>query len=203
MLHLFVRNIFSCDDLAKALSVTDVFETLSENKLWDYYNYTALVNIAEVFGGDNPELMECVNSYRLEMGRFIAKTKIEHYIEAREEDRSQEEEGVLQYRDIFKVDLKIEAKEKFLVYFDTVETSIFGYFECPRQSVLLHSMEIELYPVWDYVVEVIWLVTPEIAEVINKQFEENDVLLAEIEQLEGVKDMVRHFNLANLHTTTL
>ena len=190
--RLYVLNTFMSDDLASAPNLTEMFEILSKNRMWDYYNYTALVEIAEVFGGDDPELMELVNGYRLEMERFQARTRIEHYIEARGEDRSQEEGiTVLPYRDILKVDLKFEFIEKSLVYLDTIERSLFGYFKCPRQSGLLHTIEVELYQVWDYVVEIIWLVPPATAEVIKEQFEENDSLVAEVAELEEVKDMVR------------
>ena len=83
-LGLFVKNQFApgnCIPLPPA-SVTEIFGAITHHRLWDYFHYSPLVQIANMFGAGDPEIKDWVETYKKDVKAYSMLTTVEEYIEA-------------------------------------------------------------------------------------------------------------------------
>ena len=63
-------------------NLIEVFKAITHHGLWDYYNYSPLVRIAERFGAGDQEVERWVNTYKKDMKAYSIVAKLEDYIES-------------------------------------------------------------------------------------------------------------------------
>ena len=81
---LFVKNQFppgNCIPPPPA-SVTEIFGAITHNRLWDYFHYSPLVRIADMFVAGDPEIKDWVEAYKKDLKAYSTLTTVEEYIEA-------------------------------------------------------------------------------------------------------------------------
>jgi len=62
-------------------SLTEMFEAITHNGLWDYFHYSPLARIAKKFGADDPEIEGWVKTYKKDLKAYSMVAKVEEYIE--------------------------------------------------------------------------------------------------------------------------
>ena len=103
--RLYMLNLFPPGDIiADSLTVTDIFETISRHRLWDYSYCTPIEEIAKEFGGDDMELKGWISNYKSELAGFKATTRIVDYIKLCKEEVEIAESGQSLQQDIVHYD---------------------------------------------------------------------------------------------------
>lgn len=62
-------------------SLTEMFEAITHNGLWDYFHYSPLARIAKRFGADDPEIVGWVKTYKKDLKAYSMVANVEEYIE--------------------------------------------------------------------------------------------------------------------------
>ena len=81
--RLFVMNQFSPGDCIPPppASVTEIFKAITRHGLWDYFNYSPLMKIAQKFGAGDPEMEGWMQTYKEDLMAYSMVTKLKDYIE--------------------------------------------------------------------------------------------------------------------------
>ena len=167
----FIANLFPPGNfLSNMDSVMEVFSALTHNQLWNHFSCSTIESIYNEFGGGDPKLRGWIDNYKAELAGFKATTKIINYIREWncEEDIADSEQSIAQYRACYDKDyciklaikLKRRITEKSLEYIDEFWRSIADLFLLPSLLVLLKRIK-------EGCTEITWLVSPEIASLIE------------------------------------
>ena len=62
-------------------NLTDIFEAITSNGLWDCLHYSPLVHIVKTFGTNDPEMQDWVQTYEKDLKAYSLVTTVEDYIE--------------------------------------------------------------------------------------------------------------------------
>ena len=68
--------------LQSSASLTNMFEAITHQGLWDYFHYSPLVQIVKKFCANDHEMQSCVQTYKEDLKSFSIVTTVEAYIEA-------------------------------------------------------------------------------------------------------------------------
>lgn len=183
----FIANLFPPGNfLHKVDTVTEVFNALTHNRLWDHLYYCSTFEaIYREFGKGDHEMREWIDSYKAELAGFKATTKIIDYIEICNEydDIADSEESISQYkarydRQYFRkltIKLEVPVTEKSLVYIDEFWRSVSGLYLLPSLPVLLEriclgSTEIALFVSLPAACQIESLILNENSIALMKQF---------------------------------
>ena len=160
-------------------SVSDMIETATRNRLWDYYNYHALEGIIKHVGKDDSVMKGWIEEYKTRLNAFKAATKIAEYIKGctEEEILNTADEASEDYRKLYdtkfyrKLSMKLDRKkndttikvtENCLSYIDELWTSISDHFLLPPLPVLLEKIH-------SGCIEITWIIPEIIALIINSK----------------------------------
>ena len=147
--RVFVGNVvpgLSLRNIPSTASVSDIFEFITDRKLWNLNNYTPLHSIAKEYLNDDPETEQLIVNYKRELAAFKATTSLVDYI-ALCEDREADPDVPLDPNPIKydreycrKLSLKLNARvtSKTLEYVDEIWRDIAEFFMLP--SALLDSV---------------------------------------------------------------
>ena len=82
--QMFVTSQFPPGDCIpqSPTSLTEVFEAITHHRLWDYFHYSPLVQIAKKFGANDPEMANWVQTYKQDLKAYSVVASVEEYIEA-------------------------------------------------------------------------------------------------------------------------
>ena len=95
MFRVFVGNVvpgLSLQHIPSSASVSDIFEFITDHKLWNLNNYTLLHSIAKEYLNDDPETEQLIVNYKRELAAFKATTSLVDYV-ALCEDREADPDG--------------------------------------------------------------------------------------------------------------
>ena len=149
--RVFVGNVvpgLSLRNIPSTASVSDIFEFITDHKLWNLNNYTPLHSIAKEYLNDDPETEQLIVNYKRELAAFKATTSLVDYI-ALCEDREADPDVPLDPNPIKydreycrKLSLKLNARvtSKTLEYVDEIWRDIAEFFMLPSLSALLDSV---------------------------------------------------------------
>ena len=62
-------------------SLTDIFEAITHNGLWDFFHYSPLAKIVNKFGANDPDMNKSVQDYMKDLKSYNSMTKITDCIE--------------------------------------------------------------------------------------------------------------------------
>ena len=81
--RLFVANQFPPGDFVPPppASLTEVFKAITQHGLWNYFHYSPLVRITEVFGPGDDEMKDWVQTYKRDLKAYCFVTTLEDCIE--------------------------------------------------------------------------------------------------------------------------
>ena len=81
--RLFVVNQFPPGEFIppSPASLFEIFETITQHGLWNYFHYSPLVKVVEKFGGGDSEMEGWVNDYRKSLKAYCIVTNVEKYVE--------------------------------------------------------------------------------------------------------------------------
>ena len=80
---LFVINEFRPGDFIPPLptSLTEIFEAITRNGLWDYFHYSPLENIVNRYGAGDTEMTGWIQNYRKDVQSYLLLAKVEDFFE--------------------------------------------------------------------------------------------------------------------------
>jgi len=79
--RLYLKNLFPPGDfIPESSSIDEIFEAVSHNKLWNYWNYSPLQNVVEKFVGDDQEMKLWIETYKKDLVSYKATTRLVDYI---------------------------------------------------------------------------------------------------------------------------
>ena len=78
-LRLFLKTSFPGRTFPQS-DIHEIFETLSDNKLWDSWNYHLLKEIVEQFAADDQEIATWIKAYEKKFKQFKGTTRLIHCI---------------------------------------------------------------------------------------------------------------------------
>ena len=86
---LFVKNQFRPGKCIPPLptSVTEIFEAITRNGLWDYNHYSPLVNIVNRYGAGDMEMKDWIQLYRKDLRSYLLLAKVEDFFEPEFDNR--------------------------------------------------------------------------------------------------------------------
>lgn len=127
------------------ISMDELFEALSRQKVWDFDNFGLIEGIVNLFGQDNEEA-QLISAYKSELAGFKGTTKIIDYIQAcsSEEDILRQNKTHYDKRYCHELTMKLKSKSRIttesLNYIDTLWNSIAEEFLIPSLPVVLHTI---------------------------------------------------------------
>ena len=80
---LFVKNEFRPGDCIPPLptTLTEIFEAITRNGLWDYFHYSPLVKIVKRYGAGDTEMSDWIQNYRKDVKSYLLLAKVEDFFE--------------------------------------------------------------------------------------------------------------------------
>ena len=84
-LRLFLLSILPSgagNCLPTSVNVEEIFEAITRNKLWDYWNYHLLEQVIEMFGYDDEEMLTNMEQYKKNFSGYKIATKLKTHIAA-------------------------------------------------------------------------------------------------------------------------
>ena len=76
-LHTFLTSYFSPGHcIPHSADIHEIFEAISSNKLWDYWNYLPLKKIVEGFAADDEEIASWIEAYKQDLKSYKVTTKL-------------------------------------------------------------------------------------------------------------------------------
>ena len=169
--------------IPQSTNIITIFEAVTQNELWSYWNYTPVEKIVMRFAPCDNEMKGWLDNYMKELSGYKATTKIADVIELYSIDEEADPGKPLSvkydsaYLRRLTVKLKTRVTEKTLLYVDDLWLSLAEYFLLPSLSVLLDSIK-------KGCVEVSWLIPPHLVFQIVGNLQENSTFLQS-------KDIVR------------
>lgn len=172
--YWFLKNLFPPGDfIHKSSSIDDIFSVMSQNKLWDYWNYSLLQDIVQQFVGDDQEVMSWIETYKTDLLHYKATTKLVDYIDSdpsgddlsSEEGRTEEpEQQPLKYdrRHFHVLSFKREAKftTHTLQYLDDLWKEFAELYNLSPLVTLLEHV---------HTGSIVWLIKPHLADQILRK----------------------------------
>jgi len=81
--QVFVANLFPPGNFIPQFpnDLTEVFEAITNNGLWDCLHYSPLVQIVQNFGASDPEMKAWIMKYKKDLKAYTIVAKIEDHIE--------------------------------------------------------------------------------------------------------------------------
>ena len=81
--RVFVANLFPPGNFIPQFpnDLTEVFEAITNNGLWDCLHYSPLVQIVQNFGASDPEMKAWIMKYKKDLKAYTIVAKIEDHIE--------------------------------------------------------------------------------------------------------------------------
>ena len=148
--RLFVIARFPPGDcIPQSENLGNVFEAITRNGLWDFWNYQLLEDIVHQFGGDDKQMEDWMNKYKADLVGFKICTKIIHYLRVVESDSSFDESDQDQptQQKLAKYDrkyfrklslrLKVKVTDQSLSYIDDIWRSVSEYLLLPPLAAIL------------------------------------------------------------------
>lgn len=148
-LHSFLKILFppgKC--IPSSVVLNDMFDAVTENKLWDFWHYSPVQDIITEFGGNDEDLSTWISDYGEALSGYQVVTKIKAYIAATKsklplsDDLSQPLLAKYDQEYFNKLMMKVDVKvtEKTLQYVDDLWKALANRFLLPSRTALLDSI---------------------------------------------------------------
>ena len=84
LVRLFVENQFPPGDVIPSppAGLIEIFRAITRHGLWDYFHYSPLEKIVQRFGANDSEMVDWVETYKINLKSFCLVTKVEDVIDA-------------------------------------------------------------------------------------------------------------------------
>ena len=141
-LHTFLTSYFSPGHcIPHSGDIHEIFETISSNKLWDYWNYLPLKKIVEGFAADDEEIASWIEDYKQDLKSFKVTTKLfECIANASSNDKKPSEKPPREYYQKISIKLGAKVTDRSLEYIDDVWNEIAGLYDLPPHAAILESI---------------------------------------------------------------
>ena len=149
----FVIPLFPPGDcIPHSADLAEMFEAITRNGLWNFWNYRSLEGIVQHFGAGDVEMSGWIKEYKADLAGFKACTKIANYLSVVDSNSSFDESDSEQptsrkpakydYRYFQTLSLKLKANvtDRSLLYIDNLWSSVSECFLLPPLSALFHHI---------------------------------------------------------------
>lgn len=142
--QFFLASLFPSECIPKSSSVHELFEAITRQKLWDYWNYYQLEQIVQEFVADDREMISWMKTYQQDLKSFKATTKLIDHIPAARADSeymslSAERQPARydqRYYLSLSIKLKIEFTDHTLLYIDDLWNEFADLYGLPPRVAL-------------------------------------------------------------------
>ena len=165
-LHQYLKGLFKQGDCVKGTTVLEIFNAVTDNRLWDYGHYSYLeILIREYL----PERVSMMKEYKGHLSGFHTGIKLIDYMKYANlpevSDSTTEvdlRKYTAQHYQKLKVTLKVDRKisELSLAYVQDLWSSLAEEFDLPSLTALLDK-------ILTGSLEIVWLILPHIAKMIT------------------------------------
>ena len=161
-LKYFIYSYFPRDYISKSSTVDEVFDILTQYKLWNYWNYETLADVVREFAADDPEIKSLMETYKQDLESYRATTNLLDHISdvnatpADEEELEQAEIYDKQYFKTLSVKLKMRFTNHTLKYIDDLWKEFANLYSLPPRVALLDHIH-------KGCVSVVWLIPSHLA----------------------------------------
>lgn len=168
--RLYLANMFPLQSVPNVDDVSIIFQDLSAQEMWDYYNFEILEEIANHFlPEDKDDLTLAIENHAEKVSNYLAGQRIADYIEMELPHKFNTLEASVPscghsgkpycYSLSLKLDVKIE--EETLEYIHKLWRKLKRVFGVPECTALLDHIH-------NGCIVVVWLIPPSASEVIKK-----------------------------------
>ena len=181
--HQFLVSFFQSECcIRKPSDLTELFNIVTESKLWRYDHYSPLKELAEKFLLDDNSARKLVSEYKNQLSGFYTTTRIIDFIDLSELDDSESdsdgdsEDGAQQslspkeYKKLYhelkvtlKLDRKIKLSEVTMSYVNTLWRALVEEFNLPPLTAIIKKIV-------PGSLIIIWLVPPQVSTVIAASY---------------------------------
>lgn len=140
---LFVVALFPPGDcIPQTNDLHRMFRAITQNGLWDFWNYSPLEEIVQRFGKDDPQLLLWINEYKCDLVGFKACTKMITYLSDVKSSDTEQPAPVNaakydhKYYHELSVKLKLNVANRSLSFIDDLWRSVSECFLLPPLSAL-------------------------------------------------------------------
>ena len=140
--------------LESAVSLEEIFRTLSKYRVWDYLNYYLLQSINEEFASDDDELNGMMKQYQRDLTGHVLTQKIQTYLDANKypaatsDSESSADENITslppkQKHQLYKklsAEVEVKITDHSVEYVYDLWQSLANQFALPRPAMILHSI---------------------------------------------------------------
>ena len=167
-LEIFLKGLFPEGCIPKCSNISDIFKAISDNKLWDYWNYGPLEELVKGVAADDQEVASWIATYRRDLKSYKDATKLIHCIASADsvsivdESPSGEEQVERparynqQYYKALSIKLKIKLTDHSLNYIDDLWNECADLYGLPPYVALLDCIH-------KGSVSIVWLIPSHLA----------------------------------------
>ena len=181
--HVFISIQFPCpgDFVCSTATIPEVFAALNKNGLLDFFYFSPIEKICDMFGQKDENLKRLISDYRSNLSGYKATTKISEYIRACDcrsvEDIANPAHLLPRRYDIrycfeLAIKLKKQVTEKTLEYVDEFWNSMIDHCLLPPLPVLLEHIR-------EGCMEITWLIFADAASHVEAKLKDVDAEVAE------------------------
>ena len=141
--QMFLTGYFPSECIPTSSSIHKIFEVITRQKLWDYWNYYPLKEIVQGFVADDPDLTSSLETYKRELKSYKVTTKLIDHIAATSAESvppSEEEQPVRydqQHYERLSFKLKMKFTDHTLDYIDDLWNEYAELYGLPPYMALL------------------------------------------------------------------
>lgn len=131
--------------------VLDIFELMTDHRIWDYLDYYAVEPIVNQFAKDNTNIKELIDTYLTELAGFKFGTKLSDYIKEKAHSIEIRERAYRDQSPLVRYDksyysrlesvLDVNVDTKCLAYVDEIWKSIATHCRLPSLPALLDMIQ--------------------------------------------------------------
>ena len=142
-LRFLINTFYEKEYISASSNIDEIFNEGTRYKLWDYWNYEAIVIVVRVFAADDLKLKLLMETYRKDLESFKVASKLIDYIAALSLTQEEGEDVKIAARHDRRYYKKLEMKLNMritnhsLKYIDELWNEFANLYSLPEHGVLL------------------------------------------------------------------
>ena len=156
-LELFLKGLFPEGCIPKCSNISEIFKAISDNKLWDYWNYGPLEELLKGVAASDQEIASWITTYKQDLKSYKETTKLidfAHSVSIIVDERPARYDQQYYKRLSFK--LKMKFTDHSLSYIDDLWNECADLYGLPSYMALLDSLH-------KGCVSIVWLIPSHLA----------------------------------------
>ena len=197
--RLFLGNMYSCEGKMKgnqfvkkllkpSASISEMFETLTVEAVWDFMNYYLLESIIEEYGDDRTK--EMMEQYKQDLTGYMLVTKIKDHLDAVDLEHPTRRVLPIPQEKLFSL---LKTKVKGVNITDHSLKYIRDLWESLQNQFLMPKHVLVLYRIGEGCLEMVWCIPSELAAYVIRKAKESEQYFTEQQFIDVTVDGVHMY----------